>query len=210
MERTAQAAARQAEDAALAVRMKAGIDETDTLAAAWRRFGPLVRGTLLKMLGPDEEIRDLSQEAFLQLYRSVPGLRSPDAIRPFVVGIAVRLALYEIRRRRVRGRPVLLPGQGPVPASSTTEDPEAREVMAGLLRVVGRLSAADRYLFVLREIEGLEQAQISEATQLSVSTVRRRLWRLQRRIATIVNTDPTLSAYAERAWRRGPGGAAEV
>jgi RNA polymerase sigma-70 factor (ECF subfamily) len=188
---------RRAEDAALAVRAIAQPDET--ILAAWRRFGPLVRGTLLRMLGADEEVRDLSQEAFLQLYRSVRALRSPEAIRAFVVGIAVRVALYEIRRRRVRDRQVLLPGQSLLLPASTSTDPEAREAMAGLVQVMGRLSPADRHLFMLRQIQGLAHAEISVATRLSVSTVRRRLWRLQRRIKLLVRTDPSLAAYGDRA-----------
>jgi RNA polymerase sigma-70 factor (ECF subfamily) len=193
-------AARQAKDAALANRVIARPDEA--ILAAWRRFGPLVRRTLAKMLGPDEEVRDLSQEAFLQLHRCVRALRSPDAIRAFVTGIAVRLALQEIRRRRVRGGQVLVPGQGLVPPASTSADPEAREAMARLMEVVGRLRAADRDLFVLRQIDGLEQSEICAATSMSISTVRRRLRRLERRIGSLVYADPALAYYAERARRR--------
>ena len=174
----------------------------DAILMAWRRFGPLVRRTLEKMLGADEEVRDLSQEAFLQLQRNLRSLRSPDAIGPFVAGIAVRLALQEIRRRRVRGGQVLLPGQGLVPPTSTTVDPEAREAVARLLGVVGQLRAADQDMFVLRQIKGLEQTQIVEATRLSLSTVRRRLRRLERRIGILAHADPALADYARRGQRR--------
>jgi RNA polymerase sigma-70 factor (ECF subfamily) len=194
------AAVRRAEDAALATQVLERPDEA--ILTAWRRFRPLVRQILRKMLGADEEVRDLSQEAFLQFHRSVRGLRSPEAIRPFVAGIAVRLALEEIRRRRVRGGQVLLPGQGLVPPANTSTDPEAREAMVRLIRMVERLSAADRDMFVLRQIEGREQTEISAATRLSISTVRRRLWRLQRRVSILVHNDPALSAYAERARTR--------
>jgi RNA polymerase sigma-70 factor, ECF subfamily len=192
------AAARRAKDAALAIRVMAQPDEA--ILAAWRRFRPLVRWTLVRMLGPDDEdVRDLSQEAFLQLHRSVRTLRSPDAIRSFVAGIAVRLALQENRRRRVRGRQVLVPGQGLVPVASAEPDPEARQAMAGLLRVVERLRPADQDMFVLRQIEGLDQAEICDITGMSISTVRRRLRRLERRIDKLARADPALSAYAERA-----------
>jgi RNA polymerase sigma-70 factor, ECF subfamily len=197
------AAARRAKDTALATRVIAHPDET--ILPAWRRFRPLVRQILRRMLGPsDEEVRDLLQEAFLQFHRSVRALRSPEAIRSFVAGIAARLALEELRRRRVRGGQVLVPGQGLVPLQSTNADHEAREAVARLFHLVGRLRAADQDLFMLRLIDGLEQTEISAATRMSLSTVRRRLWRLQRRMAVLVNADPALAAYAERA-QRGAG-----
>jgi RNA polymerase sigma-70 factor (ECF subfamily) len=201
MQTHALALARREDDAALAARVIERPDEA--ILAVWRRFGPLVRLILMKMLGSDEEVRDLRQEAFLQLYRSVGSLRSPEALRPFVAGIAVRLALHEIRRRRVRGDQVLVPGQGLVPPASTSADHEAREAVERLLRVVGRMRAADRDIFVLSEIEGLEQTEICAATRLSISTVRRRLRRLRRRIGMLADSDPALAAYAGRSRRRG-------
>ena len=51
---------------------------------------------------------------------------------------------------------------------------------------------------MLRQLHGLEQAEISVATGMSVSTVRRRLQRLQKRVEMLVNRDPALADYAER------------
>lgn len=169
--------------------------------AAWRRFRPMVRRTLMRILGPDDELRDLSQEAFLQLYRSLGSLRSPEAMGSFVAGIAVRLALHEIRRRRVRGAQVLLPGQGPIPLEHTSHDPEAREAMERLREMLERLPAVDRDIFVLRQIDGLDQADIGAAIHLSVSTVRRRLRRLERRMDILLRADPALAGYVERGQR---------
>jgi RNA polymerase sigma-70 factor, ECF subfamily len=218
LQRPIRAAARRAEQAALAAAEAAFEAPDEELAhqqaprtselaprddeaimSAWRRFGPLVERTLQRMLGSDEDVRDLSQEAFLQLYRSVPALRSAKAIRPFVDGIAVHLALHELRRRRMRARQVLLPGQGPIPQRTISADPEARQAMERLLRLVRRLRGVDQELFVLRQIEGLEQTDIATITGLSISTVRRHLRRIRRRIDLMVSADPALAAYAERA-----------
>jgi RNA polymerase sigma-70 factor, ECF subfamily len=203
MQRPMLAESRRAKDAALAARVIARPDEA--ILAAWRRFRPLVRWTLVKMLGPDDEdVRDLTQETFVQLYRSVQSLRSPAAIRSFAAGIAVRLALQETRRRRVRGGQVLVPGQAMLPLSSANADPEGREAMAGLVRVVAKLRPADRDMFVLRQILGFEQSEICAHTRMSISTVRRRLRRLQRRIDILTQADPALAAYTERAAGKAP------
>jgi RNA polymerase sigma-70 factor (ECF subfamily) len=194
------AAARRARDAALATRV---IAQPDTaILAAWRRFRPLVRWTLVKMLGPeDEDVRDLSQETFLQLYRSVHTLRSPAAIRSFVVGIAVNLALRETRRRRIREGQLLVRGQAMLPLPSTSADPEGHQAMGRLLRVLDGLRAGDQDLFLLRQVYALEQSEISAATGMSVSTVRRRLKRLQRRIDILMTREPALAEYLQRGRR---------
>jgi DNA-directed RNA polymerase specialized sigma24 family protein len=57
-------------------------------------------------------------------------------------------------------------------------------------------------MFVLRQIEGLDQAEICNITGMSISTVRRRLRRLERRVDKLARADPALAAYAERAQRR--------
>jgi RNA polymerase sigma factor (sigma-70 family) len=115
-----------------------------------------------------------------------------EAIRAFVVR-----ALYEVGRRRLRDRQPA--ASGLVLPAGASADPEAQEAMAGLVRVIGRLSADDRHLFVLRQVQGLAQVEISAATRLSIGTVRRRLWRLQRQIASLVRDEPSLATYADQS-----------
>lgn len=197
MPRTIPGQARREKDAALAVEAIARPEAA--IAATWRRFAPLVRWTLMKILGPDEDVRDLTQDAFVQLQRSVRALRSPESIRPFVTGLAIRVALREMRRRRVREGQVLVPGQGLVPLASTSADTDAREAMAHLVRVVSRLRPADRQMFRLRQLQGLDQQEICNTTGLSISTVRRRLRHLERRLEIQFRADPLLAPYAHRA-----------
>ena len=70
--------------------------------------------------------------------------------------------------------------------------------MARLLRLVGRLRPTDQDCSCCARSQGLEQAEISAATGMSISTVRRRLRRLQKRIEMLVNRDAALADYAER------------
>jgi DNA-directed RNA polymerase specialized sigma24 family protein len=74
-------------------------------------------------------------------------------------------------------------------------DPEAREVIVHLYRIIDRLRLKDRTIYVLRYIEGLEQAEIADLVGISVSTVRRRLDRLTKRVNTLMSGDPVLAPY---------------
>ena len=72
--------------------------------AVLRKFGPLVRRTLERSLGVGPEIEDVAQEVFLRLFRKVAGIKNPRSLRHFVIGIAVRTASEEVRRRSRRRR----------------------------------------------------------------------------------------------------------
>src|SRR5277367_3203183 len=87
-------------------------------AALWDRYATLVRGILRRTFGPVAEVEDLVQDAFIGLFRTLPGLRDPEALRSFVVGTALRVARSELRRRRVR-RWLSLTSTGSVPETET-------------------------------------------------------------------------------------------
>jgi RNA polymerase sigma-70 factor (ECF subfamily) len=181
------------DDVSLARDLIAGRAEAALIA--WRRFHPLVETTLRRMLGPGGDLQDLTQEVFLRFFTKVGELKKTESLRPFVMAIAIRRAQEEIKRRRVRRwfAPVL--GDSLMPSTITQMDPENRQAVMHLYRVIDRLSVMDRTIYVLRFIEGLEQAQISETLKVSISTVRRRLDRLSKRVNQMMSADPVLSEF---------------
>lgn len=172
---------------------------SEAALSAWRRFHPLVETTLRRMLGPGGDLQDLTQEVFLRFFSKVGELKKVESLRPFVMAIAIRRAQEEIKRRRVRRWFAPLLGDTIMGATTTEMEPETREAIVHLYRVIDRLNVMDRTIYVLRYIEGLEQAQISDALGVSVSTVRRRLDRLAKRVNHMMSRDPVLSEYVEAA-----------
>src|SRR5262245_26767331 len=90
----------QADDAELARAAAAGHSAAPGLV--WDRFSSLVRGLLRQSLGPQNDVEDQVQEVFLRFFQQVDTLRDPSALRSFLVGITIRVAGTELRRRRVR------------------------------------------------------------------------------------------------------------
>jgi RNA polymerase sigma-70 factor (ECF subfamily) len=175
---------------------------------AWRRFSPLVYRTLRRMLGPGVDLQDLTQEVFLRFFGKVKELKKRESLRSFVMAIAIRRAQEEIKRRRVRRWFTPLLGDAMMRPATTEMDPEAREAIVHLYETIDRLNVRDRTIYILRFIEGLEQGEISQTMGISVSTVRRRLERLTKRVNSLMNSDPVLSQYLAR--RRGSGPQAEA
>jgi RNA polymerase sigma-70 factor, ECF subfamily len=150
------------------------------------------------MLGPGVDLQDLTQEVFLRFFGKVKELKKRESLRAFVMAIAIRRAQEEIKRRRVRRWFAPLLGDAMMRPTTTEMDPEAREAIVHLYDTIDRLNVRDRTIYILRFVEGLEQAEISEAIGVSVSTVRRRLERLTKRVNSLMNSDPVLSQYLAR------------
>jgi RNA polymerase sigma-70 factor (ECF subfamily) len=183
------------DDAALA-RLAAAKDPR-AAAALWDRYATLVRGILRRTLGPSADVEDLVQDAFIGLFRTLPGLRDPDALRSFIVGTALRVARSELRRRRVR-RWLSLTPTGTIPdlAQPGAIDPEARRAVKRLYEVLDKIDDRGRMAFVLRHLEGYELTEVAEALGCSLATTKRALAKAQERVNAMVERDPLLAPYA--------------
>ncbi len=169
--------------------------DQEALGVVWDRYSKLVRGVLFSMLGLDQVSEDLLQDVFLAFHRGVGNLRSGVALRAYLVGIAVRLAALELRRRKIR-RWVVLSTTGELPDLTVQpEDSEARESLRALSRVLCQLGERRRSAFVLRHVQGLEILEIAAALEISESTARRELTRAREQFAALARAEPALTSY---------------
>lgn len=161
----------------------------------WQRFAPLVRRILKRTLGPGDDVDDHVQDTFLRFFRAAKNLRDPSMLTSFIVGIAVRVARGELRRRRLR-RWLTLSPSGTLPdIAGEAPDPQSRAAVARLYRILDQVDDRSRTLFVLRFIEGLELTEVAAALGCSLATTKRHLARASHRILTAAQRDPALSAY---------------
>ncbi len=144
-------------------------------ASLYDRFAPEIARVLHAVLGPDQEIADLIQETFLEVFDGIGTLRDDGALAGWMRQIAVNTARSCIRKRqRLRWLHVLGLGGVPEPAAHAAP-PEAREAIAETYRVLGALPTDLRVAFSLRHIEGLELTDVAAACQVSLATIKRRL-----------------------------------
>src|SRR5438105_818766 len=73
-------------------------------AALWDRYHPIVRRLVSRASGPGREVDDAIQEIFIRLYRKLPSLHDPSALRAFVISITVRVIQSGQRGRWIRRR----------------------------------------------------------------------------------------------------------
>jgi len=136
------------------------------------------------LLPNEEDARDVAQEAFLRVFRSLDRFDFGYAFSTWLHRIVTNLAIDHLRRRRVVGRGGAVDdeeAQGPEPVDERVEDPSAgvlREEMVGEVHeCLAALAPHFQSALVLRELEGLSCAEIAEIVGATNVTVR---WRLHR------------------------------
>lgn len=115
---------------------------------------------LLRMLRDPELASDLTQDAFLKAYRAYDSLQKPDNARAWLYQIAHRVALDNLRRRRiVRFIPLVgeSPGAAPSAEHLAMDARLSGEMQAALERIPERQRAA-LLLAELHDLSGLELA----------------------------------------------------
>jgi RNA polymerase sigma-70 factor, ECF subfamily len=141
-----------------------------------------------RLLGDPEEAKDLSQEVFLQVYKTIQRFEGRSSLKTWIYRIVVNQChnrqRWWRRRRRDRARAIedLTPrdearlaatqeDQGPLEALQRRE--RARRVQAAL----SGISFDQRALLILREVEGLSCEEMAQTLGLPVGTVKSRLAR---------------------------------
>lgn len=165
------AAAAETEAQDVLARAKTG-DQT-AFATLIRRHQNMVFSVALHMLRSRAAAEDLSQEVFLELYRSLDRLESDAHVVSWLRRVASHRCIDEIRRRNHRPefQTDALPEAG--------HAPETREVFAAerLQALVAELPERARMVVVLRYQEEMDPTEIAQTLSMPVNTVKSHLRR---------------------------------
>jgi RNA polymerase sigma-70 factor (ECF subfamily) len=168
----------------------------DELVIRWDRK---IQGAIYRILGSEDDARDLCQEAFLKAYKALPGFKGEARFSSWLYQIALNLCRDRMRRRKGKvfvsfdDPQVAEPAERRAPAPSALELVEARDLSRTVQSAVATLPDEQRQVIVLKEYEGLTFLEISEILGVPLSTVKTRLYR------GLVH----LRAHLERAGVRG-------
>jgi RNA polymerase sigma-70 factor (ECF subfamily) len=168
----------------------------NALESVWNRYARTVRCTLYSALGPDHALDDLVQEVFVSFYRSAGRLRSPAALKAYLLGSATRIAAFE-RRSRSRRFKWLTAFSKMRGEADQRQMPEIgrQDVVKSLRRILDAVSERPRIAFLLRYVEDLTVSEIAIAMQTSEATAKRDVARGRKRVLLLASKEPALSEY---------------
>ena len=147
-----------------------------------RRWDRRIQGAAFRVLGSDDEARDVSQEAFLKAFRGLRSFKREARFSSWLYQIAMNLCRDRLRRRRGRehvsldevvenGEPALR--QRPV----ALEALQAQDLSRAVTAAIDSLPYEQREVVVLKEYQGLTFPEIADVLGVPLSTVKTRLYR---------------------------------
>ena len=152
----------------------------DDLVRRWERR---ILAAVYRVMGTEDEARDLCQETFLRAYRALGGFKREARFSSWLYQIALNLCRDRMRRRKGRilvsldameEDGVSLP---PRPVPTPLDLVEAGTLSRAVAAAVEELPEEQREVIVLKEYQDLTFLEIAEILDVPLSTVKTRLYR---------------------------------
>ena len=147
------------------------------------------------MTGNTAEAEDLTQEAFLQLYRKIATFRGESAFSTWLHRLAVNVVLMHLRKKglpEVSLEAILEPQQedGPKKDISTRDNALAGAIdRVNLTRAIDSLPRGYRVIFVLHDVEGYEHNEIAEMMGCSIGNSKSQLHKARMKLRDILRVN---------------------
>lgn len=158
-----------------------------------------------QVTGDLEDAQDVAQVVFLRLWNVLRRFDPGRRFDTWLYRITVNAAIDQLRNRGPKGWLQPLPADPSGIAATGGDDAERALDLADLqrafFRLAARLAPKQRAVFVLKEIEGFDTAEIAAALGVRESTVRNHLLHARRVLRSGLEREyPGLAA----AWLSGP------
>jgi RNA polymerase sigma-70 factor (ECF subfamily) len=147
----------------------------------------------LRMTTNTAEAEDLTQEAFLQLFRKIGTFRGESAFSTWLHRMAVNVVLMQLRKKGLQVVPLEDDNEGE--EETPKKDYGAQDsVLAGSLdrlqlkNAIDRLPPGYRSIFVLHDVEGFEHNEIAEMVGCSIGNSKSQLHKARMKLRELLKT----------------------
>lgn len=149
--------------------------DVDAFEELYRAHVGRIHALCLRLAGDRRRAEELTQDVFVQAWRTLGSFRGESAFASWLHRLAVNAFLLEARgTRRREARVLAVESPEALERARRTGDPEAR---IDLERAIATLPRGARTALVLHEIEGYRHEEIARLTGVAVGTVRAQLHR---------------------------------
>lgn len=159
-------------------------EQSAFLEATIEQYGKATYNFAYRLTRNEADARDLTQEAFLRVYRAWRSFQPGTSFLSWIYRIVTNLHRDELRRTKGRyleeipedNAPQQFRGEKPL-AVTPIEDLVEGQLSEPLAKSLDQLSADQRQVVVLADIEEYSYQEIAEIMGCSIGTVRSRLHR---------------------------------
>ncbi len=144
----------------------------------YNEYYPRVFRLCMGYVNDEERAKDLVQEAFINVWKYLPGFRSESALGTWVFRIATNVCLRNAEREK-KHQHVPVPDYLPEAPQQNGE-----EKLQVLYQCIGLLKETERIIISL-VLEGLPGAEIAAITGMSEAAVRVKIHRLKDKLSQL-------------------------
>lgn len=169
--------------------------DSEAFGSLFQEHRPQIYSVCLRMTGNTAEAEDLTQDAFLQVFRKIAAFRGESAFATWLHRIAVNTVLMHFRKKPR--------GQVSLDEPYESDSPKLRReygirdrYQAGcidriaLARAVEQLSPGYRTVFLLHEVEGYEHQEIAEMLSCTAGNSKSQLFKARQRFRALLAHSP--------------------
>jgi RNA polymerase sigma-70 factor (ECF subfamily) len=160
--------------------MGGDLDSFNQLVLRWERP---IYALAYRVIGREEDARDVAQETFLRAFRALSGFKGQAKFSSWLYRIALNLCRDWIRRERrapmaqaPEGVDIIELAAESEPAESIEELVARRQLGRAVARAMAALPEEQRTAIVLKEYHGLTFQEIADLLDCPLSTVKTRMY----------------------------------
>jgi RNA polymerase sigma-70 factor, ECF subfamily len=167
--------------------------DSNAFERLYKSHSPRVYRLCLRMTRNPTEAEDLTQEAFLQLFRKIHTFRGESSFSTWLHRLTVNLVLMRCRRK-------LYPEVSlDAKREPSNEDSESLIQLSGpdlrlkglldrlnLIKALDQLPAGYKEMFILHDVEGYEHKEIGKILGCSIGNTKSQLFKARRRLRNLL------------------------
>lgn len=161
-----------------------------------RLFGDKVHNTTISILQNEEDAEDITQEVFIEVFKSVHSFKGQSTLSTWIYRIAVIKSLEYLRKKKRKKRFAVVQSLfGMESVLPETDKPhfyhpgallENKERSAILFAAIDKLADSQKTAFVLHKIEGLSYSEVAEVMKTSVPSVESLMFRAKQNLQKLL------------------------
>lgn len=154
-----------------------------------------VYNTCLGLLQNSEEAEEISQDVFIEVYKSVATFRGDSRLSTWLYRIATTKSLERIRKLKAKKRFAFLKSIGSSKEEQEVQPAtflhpgvqmEQKEHAEALFSAIGQLPEKQRVAFTLVKVEGLPYQEVGEVMSMSLSSIESLMFRARKNLQQLL------------------------
>jgi RNA polymerase sigma-70 factor, ECF subfamily len=148
---------------------------------------PFAYSVAFRMLGNEDQAKDIVQETMVTIWQKLKKIKSAEVYNTWIYRIVVNKCYDQMRKRKRNPEFIADEQTWHLISNRISEGPSAALENGEISKIVSilteRLSTKQKAVFVLSDLEGMSNDEISEITGISKSAVKANLYHARKSIS---------------------------